>query len=646
MKVKMLMVLLVAHCSFAQQRSCGLDQYMKNKKYTEKEKIDNLNLKNQFEKELKRLRTSSSLSKTTSNTVINIPVAVHFPAIVATTANADLRFFLIQRAIKQIEILNEDFNSRNADISKWQTVKSQYSPTEEGSLNVHFQLATLNHPVGSGLGFPRNGDVAVTFGTDFLNENTQAQPGYPGEDSTWAGYLNILVIDYHTLGSAMLGMVPNNGATIFIDQQAFGAETSTAPYQDKFEDFKLFDSYDLGRTVTHEIGHYLNLDHTFSATCDTSVCSTSGDSVCDTPSADQPAWALPDQTQNNSCGVKQLVMNYMDYNYDEYTFMYTQGQTERMRAHLNVIASQFKTSALDANITYCNPSQQPNNYDAYSYIKQVTLINTNSTGTGTTVNTYPVTNTVTNTTYTKVTNPNTVTLYSSKDNFLKVKVAANGDRNAFIYAYIDYNHNGSFEDTELISMGNISFKGDNKKSVKDNIPVTFISSAFTFSDYAYSGTTRMRIIYQRFKLPRTGIPMWTKNQIDKCKLMENSDANKKGYGNIQDFDVNLISTGGSVTPPVSKSEIEIKDQEFATQDQEVENFANLSIYPNPVSGDNMNITLIQDETPYTIYNYSGQEVKSGTVTSKTINVSNLSKGNYLLHLQINDQRIIKQFIKQ
>jgi len=83
----------------------------------------------------------------------------------------------------------------------------------------------------------------------------------------------------------------------------------------------------LGKTLTHELGHYLNLQHTFNNTfsCGQETnCETQGDMVCDTPPT----------TTNNSCITPAcpdaLVDNYMDYTGQVCRDSYTQGQAERM----------------------------------------------------------------------------------------------------------------------------------------------------------------------------------------------------------------------------------------------------------------------------------------------------------------------------
>ena len=72
----------------------------------------------------------------------------------------------------------------------------------------------------------------------------------------------------------------------------------------------------------------------------------------------------------------------------------------------------------------------------------------------------------------------------------------------------------------------------------------------------------------------------------------------------------------------------------------------VDIYPNPVTGDIMNITAIEDGTPYFIYNALGQVVGSGKLENGTIAVAKLSQGTYILKVITKDQDVVKQFIKQ
>ena len=88
----------------------------------------------------------------------------------------------------------------------------------------------------------------------------------------------------------------------------------------------------LNRTLTHEVGHYLGLYHTFHTTteCGEEIsCSTQGDRVCDTPPT-----ILGGSCANPACDGSQQVENYMDYTAESCRNMFTQGQKDRMRATL------------------------------------------------------------------------------------------------------------------------------------------------------------------------------------------------------------------------------------------------------------------------------------------------------------------------
>ncbi len=84
--------------------------------------------------------------------------------------------------------------------------------------------------------------------------------------------------------------------------------------------------YDHGRTGTHEIGHWLNLYHTFQG-----GCNGSGDQVADTPPVDAPNYNCPSHP-HSSCGSNDMFMNYMDYVNDNCMIMFSEGQSTRMNA--------------------------------------------------------------------------------------------------------------------------------------------------------------------------------------------------------------------------------------------------------------------------------------------------------------------------
>ena len=339
MKLSLFFALLVFQLGFSQQRTCKSNSHMQKLMTDPVAKQKYLDLQNRFEIELSKLQSNNNHSAKNTNQTLLIPVAVHFPNV---ATNSTEKACLRQLAQNQIATLNADFNATNADISLWTpTVSAFYLGTNIGSINVKFVIANQNHSPGTGLA---NGELAVTFGTNFLND--------ADNDSQWIGYMNIVVRVAGGLGYSPLPGSPNEGATVVINYDAFGSGSGCVGYTPTGD-------YNLGRTLSHEIGHFFNLDHTFG----NSLCNQSNtDDVNDTPQC-TGSGGCPAAGSVPGCvtGQKSLTMNYMDYTDDACMYMLTLGQTTRMQAYLNVISNQFATNVLsNENFEFKNFALSPN----------------------------------------------------------------------------------------------------------------------------------------------------------------------------------------------------------------------------------------------------------------------------------------------
>ncbi len=246
---------------------------------------------------------------------IFIPVAVHYQG------GIDINLpCAIEKAVDQVRILNEDFAGTNTDIDRWEELQPEIWPAIQNKEScVQFCLATLDHPEGYNL---QQGDYAVT-----INQTTG------GNLADWSGYLNLFVRDMaNPLGFAPLGGTGNgDGATIGI---AYFSSVSCGGWD-------VSNQYNLGRTATHEVGHYLLLEHPwYEGPNADEACDVDGDGIADTPITSQSTTGCPydpnniDNNEIITCTAPVLWPTYMEYVDDPCMFMFSAGQIDVMEAYV------------------------------------------------------------------------------------------------------------------------------------------------------------------------------------------------------------------------------------------------------------------------------------------------------------------------
>ena len=323
--LKSIFVILFLLCAVnmhAQDRTCGMLEYMEEQMQDPAFAKEYEKNQAKFKARLAEVLAQGEFSQ--RGATITIPVAVHFP-----TANEADRACLEALAQNQIDILNADYTATNADNSQWAAASAFYPGLALGSANISFCIAVSNHPVGLD---PEliEGNPAVTIGYDFGGGNNA--------DANWAGYMNFVIRPIGALGFSPLGGSISAGQAVTMDDNAFGSGagcpgSGVVPQT----------PYNLGRTVTHELGHFYNLNHTFNGDGN-GVCGVGGDGIADTPEVANSTYACPANGSVAGCapGTSSLTMNYMDYVNDACMYMFTPQQMTIVDNYVATIASDFK----------------------------------------------------------------------------------------------------------------------------------------------------------------------------------------------------------------------------------------------------------------------------------------------------------------
>lgn len=260
-----------------------------------------------------------------------------------------------------IDALNRDYRTTSADGGIGQGA----GPDTE----IQFCLAGFDPQGNPHSGINRvNGTVVSGYSSNGIST------GIGGNDvdvkalSNWDNryYLNIWVVseidgngadisnlNNFTGGTLGYAYLPQNPITAMSDIDGVVAlNCSVGNDPNGSNGYRLWFATTTNRTLTHEVGHYLGLSHTFSDN-NPSAC-LDGDGIGDTPNAKQVG--ISTCTSNGTC-TNQMIENYMDYTPEQCQNQFTNGQNSVMRGTLAGVRNAL------VNTNNCGATSS-NDYDA------------------------------------------------------------------------------------------------------------------------------------------------------------------------------------------------------------------------------------------------------------------------------------------
>ena len=252
--------------------------------------------------------------------IVVIPVVVH---VVYNTSTQNISEEQIR---SQISILNSDYRMTNSDTLA--TGHPFWASTADAA--IEFCLATTDPNGNPSNGITRTFTTTTRFDADTIYNWTDVKYTSTGGQDNWdpTRYLNVWVCNltgpalaFSSFPTELITTPSEDGITVGYRYFGTGG-TSISPYN-------------LGRTMTHEVGHWLGLKHIWGD----AFCGT--DFVVDTKAAESENYGCPSfpQRPTNTCGGDangEMYMNFMDYVNDNCMNMFTYGQVLRMQNTLTL----------------------------------------------------------------------------------------------------------------------------------------------------------------------------------------------------------------------------------------------------------------------------------------------------------------------
>ena len=311
-KITFLILAFSVFVTKAQQiRNCGTDEYNANLL----SKTPNMMGSEAFELNLKKkvLALDNSGER---RAVVRIPVVVH--VIHSGEAIGVGRNISDAQVESQIQVINEDFR-------RLAGTRGFSDDPDSADTEIEFYLARQDPNCNPTSGIDRidMSSVAETWPFQGITDSV-LKPMTIWNPELYVNMWTVQFTDSTLLGYAQLPNSTPSSDGVVMGYTYFGSNDAN--------DVTIGGAFNLGRTTTHELGHYLGLFHTFRG-----GCSTVNDEVEDTPAIENSTSGCPTVAEDTCTSPgDDMFENYMDYTNDACMSIFTNGQKTRM---LNVLST-------------------------------------------------------------------------------------------------------------------------------------------------------------------------------------------------------------------------------------------------------------------------------------------------------------------
>lgn len=404
--------------------------------------------------------------------------------------------------------------------------------------------------------------------------------------------------------------------------------------------FLLSAPFDKGRTMTHEVGHFLGLRHIWgdNSSCTVNATDSAKDFCPDTPAASTSnGGCSPTDTCPSAPGM-DMIENYMDYTNDACMNIFTQNQKTRIRTVMdnsprrNTLKTSTKGVAIPLFPNDAELRVEGMCADAFkcgSDVLNFSIINrgtspltsaTISYTVGGTTKTYTWTGNLSQDKLDYFSVPISYTIPSGAVSANVVTVNGVADQRATNNASTGYYN--KINNPDYFDTTTVNFKLQRDQYGSETVWGLFNSAGqLVKTGGPYNDTANPGLITQTWSLPAD------------CYEFKLYDAYGDGMTSITGTYVEMKTSAGqtifyaagdSFTTKTGKN---FTTQVLATVEKDIAN--DIQVYPNPAT-DVLNITKVSAKATFEIHNAVGQLVNRGKITDNKVQVSNLEKGVYFI----------------